>query len=57
VAESFFRTLKTEWYFDAALINFAHTEQVLFEYIERFYKSQRLYATLGCLTPMEFEIK
>jgi putative transposase len=55
VAESFFRTLKTEWYYDASLLSLGHAERELFEYIERFYNGQRLHATLGYLTPLQFE--
>ena len=55
VAESFFRTLKTEWYYGNRLLNLAHAEKELFEYIERFYNGQRLHATLGYLSPMQFE--
>lgn len=55
VAESFFRTLKTEWYYGNTLANLAHVEKELFEYIERFYNGQRLHATLGYLTPLQYE--
>jgi putative transposase len=55
VSESFFRTLKTEWYYDARLVNREHAERELFRYIERYYNNQRLHATLGYLTPAEFE--
>jgi len=55
VAESFFRTLKTEWYYDASLLSLGHTHRELFEYIERYYNGQRLHATLGYLTPMQYE--
>jgi len=55
VAESFFRTLKTEWYYGNSLFDVGHVEKELFEYIERFYNGQRLHATLGYLTPVQFE--
>jgi transposase InsO family protein len=55
VAESFFRTLKTEWYYGNVLANRDHAQRELFEYIERFYNGQRLHATLGYASPMEFE--
>jgi transposase InsO family protein len=55
VAESFFRTLKTEWYYGNSLRNLSHAESELFKYIERFYNGQRLHATLGYVSPMEFE--
>lgn len=56
VAESFFKTLKTEWYYGNVLKSISHAEEELFEYIERFYNNQRLHATLGYVSPMEFEI-
>lgn len=55
VAESFFRTLKTEWYFGNKLINVNHAERELFEYIERYYNCQRRHATLEYVSPMIFE--
>lgn len=55
VAESFFRTLKTEWLYHADVIDIVHAEQELFEYIEQFYNGQRLHASLGYLTPIAFE--
>ena len=55
VAESFFRTLKTEWLYHTDLIDIVHAEQELFEYIEQFYNGQRLHASLGYLTPVAFE--
>jgi putative transposase len=57
VAESFFRTLKTEWYYGTKLRDVNHARDELLEYIERFYNSNRLHATLGYLTPMGFEAK
>jgi putative transposase len=55
VAESFFRTLKTEWYYGNALVDNIHAEHELFEYIERFYNCQRFHATIGYVTPLHFE--
>ena len=57
VAESFFRTLKTEWYYGNRPVDIRHTEHELFEYIEQFYNCQRLHATLGYLSPVQFETK
>lgn len=56
VAESFFRTLKTEWYYGNMLKDINHAEKELFEYIEQFYNSQRLHATNGYVSPMQFEV-
>ena len=55
VAESFFRTLKTELIYHVKLLNEDHARQVLFEYIESFYNSQRLHASLGYVPPAEYE--
>ena len=55
VAESFFRTLKTEWYYGNRLVDIGHVERELFEYIEQFYNGQRLHATLGYISPVQFE--
>ena len=55
VAESFFKTLKTE------LIQFnrywtrEEAKQSIFEYIEVFYNRERKHSTLGYRSPMEFE--
>jgi len=56
VAESFFRTLKTELIYHIDLIDEDHARKELFEYIEIFYNRQRLHATLGYVPPAEFEI-
>lgn len=55
VAESFFRTLKTEWYYHTRLLDINHAQRELFEYIERFYNGRRLHATLGYVSPQTFE--
>jgi len=55
VAESFFRSLKTERTDD----NFYHTKEEarrdVIEYIEMFYNSQRLHSTIGYNIPNKFE--
>lgn len=57
VAESFFRSLKAEWYYGNKLVNVNHAERELFEYIERYYNCQRLHATLGYVAPSQFEAR
>ena len=54
VAESFFKTLKTECAFDQFV---SHTEAktVIFEYIEVWYNRKRLHSSLGYLSPTKFE--
>ena len=55
VAESFFRTLKTEWAYHIELENLEHAERERFEYIEVFYNNQRLHATLDYVSQASFE--
>jgi putative transposase len=55
VAESFFRTLKTEWAYHIRLKDFDHTRHELFEYIEAFYNNKRLHQTLDYCSPVTFE--
>ena len=55
VAESFFRSLKTEWFYHIDLIDQDHAERELFAYIEGFYNNQRLHAYLNYLSPAVFE--
>lgn len=55
VAESFFRSLKTEWLYHLDLIDLDHAERELFEYIEMFYNNQRLHAYLDYVSPATFE--
>ena len=57
VAESFFKTIKSE------MINFyifktrQEAELKIFEYIEVFYNRKRLHSALNYMTPYEFEMK
>jgi putative transposase len=54
VAESFFKTLKTECVYQN---KFTHKEQaalVVFEYIESWYNRKRLHSALGFMSPEEF---
>ena len=55
VAESVFRSLKTEWSYHTELNAVAHARHELFDYIERFYNHQRLHATLDYVSPAVFE--
>lgn len=55
VAESFFRSLKTEWAYHTNLQSYEQALQELFEYIEVDYNNQRLHQTLGYTSPAEFE--
>ena len=55
VAESFFRTLKTEWLYHLDLIDLDHAQRELFAYIEMFYNNQRLHAYLDYMSHAIFE--
>lgn len=55
VAESFFKTLKTELIYHVNLLDENHAHHVLFDYIEGYYNCKRIHSKLGDLSPMEFE--
>lgn len=55
VAESFFRTLKTELTYFTKFQTRDHARQSIFQYIEGFYNQHRLHSTLGYKSPMQFE--
>lgn len=55
VAESFFRTLKTELVYHQRYTTRAQAKQSIFEYIEVFYNRLRRHSHLNYQTPAEFE--
>ena len=55
VAESFFKTAKTEWAYHVDLQDIHHVKREIFEYLEIFYNRERLHATLGYRSPAEYE--
>lgn len=55
VAESFFRTLKTEEVYHRKYKSREEAKNSIFEYIEVFYNRMRLHSTLGYMSPEEFE--
>ncbi len=55
VAESFFATLKTELVADARWATREAARRDLFEYIEVWYNRRRRHATLGYLSPAQYE--
>ena len=55
VAESFFRTLKTECVYHEKFTTRAQAKQVIFEYIEVFYNRKRRHSNNNYLSPVEFE--
>jgi putative transposase len=55
VAESFFKTVKTEWVYHVELQDIHQVQREAFEYIELFYNRERLHATLDYQSPAEYE--
>jgi putative transposase len=55
VAESFFKTLKTELRDEYKKLSVSDLKTILFEYIEIWYNRKRLHSTLGYKTPVEME--
>ncbi len=54
VAESFFKTLKTELVYHEQYHTAAHARQSLFEYIEIFYNRERKHSTLNYQSPEHY---
>jgi transposase InsO family protein len=55
VAESFFKTLKTECVYQQRYNTVKEAEISVFEYIEIWYNRKRLHSSLGYKTPAEYE--
>jgi transposase InsO family protein len=53
--ESFFSTLKTEWVHHFHYQSRSEAKSSIFDYIERFYNSNRLNSVIGYMSPTEFE--
>ena len=54
VAESFFKSLKTEWLYPLGLITPKEARIAIFEYIEIWYNRKRLHSVLGYKTPENY---
>lgn len=55
VAESFFKTMKTEMVYQKTFKTKKQAYLAIFEYIEVWYNRKRIHSSLGYLTPLEFE--
>ncbi len=53
VAESFFKTLKTEWTNKFKYKNIEEAQKSIFDYIERWYNTTRKHSTLGYMSPLQ----
>jgi transposase InsO family protein len=56
VAESFFRSLKTEWVNHYRYLSREEATSSIFYYIEIFYNRKRRHSTLGYSTPQEYNL-
>jgi putative transposase len=54
VAESFFKTLKTELVYKHKYQSRNEARQSVFHYIESFYNRKRKHSALGYMSPQEF---
>lgn len=57
VAESFFKTIKTELIYHYNFKRREEAELRIFEYIEMFYNKNRLHSSINYMSPAEFESK
>jgi putative transposase len=55
VAESFFKTLKTELINDKSYQDHSDARQEIFKYIELYYNTKRRHSSLGYLSPCDYE--
>ena len=53
VAESFFKTLKTEFIYQNTFLNLEHLYKGIFEYIEGWYNTRRRHSSLNYSSPFE----
>jgi putative transposase len=56
VAESFFKTLKSDLVYGNNFQTMKEAKTAVFEYIEIWYNRKRLHSSLGYRTPLEMEI-
>ena len=56
VAESFFGSLKRELQIENSVRGRSQTQELVHDYIEKFYNRVRLHSTLGFLSPVEYEL-
>lgn len=56
-AESFFKSMKTEWLYDLSFKTRQEAKDLLFEYIEVFYNRKRAHSSIGYESPESYESK
>lgn len=57
VAESFFRTIKTQLIHHCTFRNVNEAQQTIFEYIEVYYNRQRKHSTNNYKSPVDYELE
>lgn len=57
VAESFFKTIKSEMIYRNEFKSFTHAYNQVYDYIENWYNIKRIHSSLGYKTPLEKEIE
>ena len=57
VAESFFKTIKSELIYHYKFGTWLQAKRAIFEYIEMWYNRKRKHSALGYLSPVEYELK
>lgn len=57
MAESFWATLKVEYFYRRSFATRSQVYQGVGEWIERFYNRQRIHTALGGYSPVEYELK
>jgi putative transposase len=55
VAESFFKTLKTEWVYHQKYLSVQQAALSIFQYIETWYNTRRKHSSLGYKSPKQYE--
>lgn len=55
VAESFFKSLKTEWVYHQKYLTIQQAALSIFQYIETWYNTRRRHSSLGYKSPKQFE--
>ena len=56
-AESFFKTLKSDLFYERSIMDYEEAKTCIFEYIEVTYNRERRHSAIGYMTPVEFERK
>lgn len=56
-AETFFKSLKSEYFYYCRYTSFKEVRTLIFEYIESFYNTRRKHSYIGYVSPFQYEEK